>query len=119
MSNLSEFLNENGITAQDLAAQSKAMEAWNNRDRDLMVQREKARKAKKPYEEAKLSKPERYGRGISVRTVEQAVSGKPMTRLTRKKITRAVNCILTTKKKDAVEWRVLFADVGSRKGKSK
>ena len=117
MSNLSDFLSENGFSIEQVAAQSNALETLDHTDRELRTKRADARREKKKYDEVGATKPAHLGRGVSVRTLKLASDGKPVTRSGRKKITRAVNSLLTSAKKDTVEWRVLFADVGSQKGK--
>ena len=117
MSNLSEFLDENGFSLEQVSNQSKAIETLNPQDRELKHKRADARREKKKYDEVGADKPAHLGRGVSVRTVKLAADGKPVTRTSRKKITRAVNSLLVSAKKEPVEWRALFADVGSLKGK--
>ena len=117
MSNLSDFLEENEISPQTLVARSNSLESRGNEDRQLDVKRASARRAKKTYQELSLDKPAPLGRGVSLRTVTDALEGRKIPRLGRKKITRAVNAILTSKGNDEVDFRALFADVGSRKGK--
>ena len=119
MSILSDFLNENGLTSEQVVARSKALETLSTADRDKRNARETARREKKSYDEANAEKPGAYGRGVSLRTVKLACDGQPVTRMNRKKIVRAVGSLLKSAGKDEVEWRVLFNDVGSRKGKSK
>ncbi len=119
MSNLSDFLEENGIDPSAVVARSKAMESRDAGARALGVQREAARRAKKSYDELSLGKPESLGRGVSLRTLNEALAGHKIPRIGRRKITRAVNALLVAKSKDEVDFRVLFGDVGSRKGKSK
>lgn len=118
MSNLSEFLTENGLTPEQIAERSRAVETLSRADRHLLVQRADARRAKKSYEEAGAEKPRPMGRGVSLRTVRQAMDGRPLTSSSRRKIVRAVNSLLLSQSKSEVEWRALFADVGTRKGKS-
>ncbi len=119
MSNLSDFLTENGISAEDVVAASKGLEGFSNADRQKNVERAAARRAKKSYEEAETPKLDKFGRGVTLRTVKEGLSGSPLPRIGRKKIVRAVNVVLKGKKKDATELPVLFGDVGARKGKSK
>lgn len=116
---LSDFLNEHGLKPEDLAARSKALETMNSKDRELAVKRAAARRAKKSYEEESLGKPGSLGYGVSQRILGHALEGHPITRVSRKKIARAVNSLLKSAGKDEVEWRQLFADVPSRKGKKK
>lgn len=119
MSNLSDFLQENEISPDAVVSRSKTLECRNASARDLGVKRASARRDKKTYEELKIEKPEALGRGVSLRTLREALDGNKIPRLGRKKITRAVNSILEGKSKDAVDFRALFADIGARKGKSK
>ena len=119
MSNLSDFLQENDIDPGDVVARSQALESRGVGDRELGVKRAAARRAKKTYEELSVEKPAALGRGVSLRTLSEAMEGNKIPRLGRRKITRAVNAILTAKSKGEVDFRVLFADVGVRKGKSK
>lgn len=119
MSNLSDFLSENSITAEQVAERSKILETLDSKGRDAAVKRSDARRQKKSYDEADAPKPAGLGRGASLRTVKEALEGKPIPRAGRKKITRAVNSLLVSQGKSEVEFRALFADVGARKGKSK
>jgi hypothetical protein len=107
---LKDFLSSNGFTAEGLIAASKTIENRSIEDRSLAVKRANARSAKKTYAELELTKPKSLGRGLGAAAVTLALDGKPVARLTRKKIVRAVNEMLASKKKDPVEWRQLFAD---------
>ena len=119
MSNLSDLLNEHGLEAEALAAQSAAIEVLSNEDRARHGKRAAARRAKKSYEDAEAPKPERFRRGVSVRILKQAVDGVPVPRMSRKKILRAMNSLLAAQKKDAVELSAAFGDVAARPGKKK
>ena len=119
MSNLSDFLQENDIDPDALVARSKVIETRDVAQREAGVKRAAARREKKTYEELSLEKPKGLGRGVSLRTVREALEGQKIPRLGRSKITRAVNALLAAKGSDEVDFRVLFADVGARKGKSK
>lgn len=118
MSNLSEFLSDNGLTPDQVVERSRVLENLSRDDRELLNRRAAARRAKKSYEEAGVAKPRAMGRGVSLRTVRQALDGRPLTSGSRRKIVRAVNSLLVSQSKSEVEWRALFADVGRRKGKS-
>lgn len=118
MSNIADFLKDNNITPEQVVEVSKTVEHLNSDDRDKRVARESARRNKRSYEDASAAKPSALGRGATMRAMNLALKGEPLTRTSRKKITRAVNSILQSQKKDVVEWRALFADVGARKGKS-
>jgi hypothetical protein len=116
---LSDFLNENGVKPEDVVARSTALETLNTSDRALRNKRREARRLKKTYAETEATKPGSLGRGITMRTMTSALEGQPVTRLNRKKIARAVSSLLKSAKKDEVEWRKLFTDTPSRKGKKK
>jgi len=112
MSNMmSDFLSSNGLTAEDVVKASKKVERWGDADRTLASKRSHARRTKKPYAELELGKPQGLGRGLRLATVNKALSGAALPRIARKKIVRAVNECLTSKKKDPIEWRQLFSDV--------
>jgi hypothetical protein len=119
MSMLSDFLNQNGVKPEDVVARSRALETLNCQDRELRTKRKTARRLKKTYEESEAKKPGSLGRGVTMRTMKAALEGQPVTRLNRKKIARAVSSLMQSAKKDEVEWRKLFQDTPSRKGKKK
>lgn len=121
MSNFSDFCTEHGIEATALNAASAGLEKHNTKDRAVMIARVKARKAKKGYDESDdtKTKPKSLGRGVSTGTIKRAMEGKPLPRIARSKLVRAVNANLVSAKKDAVDWRVLFADAPVKRGKSK
>jgi hypothetical protein len=75
-------------------------------------------KDKKSYAELKIEKPKALGRGLSAGVLQQALAGRELPRLVRKKIARAVSSALVSKKQEPVDTRKLFADVKSRKGKA-
>lgn len=111
---LREFLESNGLTAEAVAERSKALETRSHADRILMAKRSDARRLKKTYEELELSKPGSLGRGVSLRSLQQVMAGGKSGRIARKKITRAVNSLLKSAKKDAVDGRALFGDLGTK-----
>ena len=119
MSMLSDFMSENGISPETLVGSSQKAEASSNADRLLRVARETARRNKKSYVEEKIDKPSTLGRGLSLGLAQRAMAGAPVSRIVRKKIVRAVNAQLLSAKKDAIDWRALFADVPVKKAKKK
>jgi hypothetical protein len=117
MSKFGDVLEENGIALEALVRQSSVMERFTTRDRDLMNQRAIARGAKKSYADAGADKPNRYGRGLTMRTVRAAAQGAAVSRISRKKIIRALNAILEHQSKDPVDAR-LFDDTRPAKSES-
>ena len=119
MSNLSDFLNEQGIKPESLVDVSQDLERLSPEERTTMVSRGQARKDKKAYAELNLAKPAGRGRGLTMGSLHRAMLGQPVPRLVRHKVVRAVNAVLASAKKDAVDVRPLFGDVPSKKGKAK
>lgn len=117
MSQLSDFLQEHSIEPEQVVRESKVAETIATSDRDLYVKRAAARRAKKPYGEFGADKPSALRRGISPRILALALEGKPITRINRKKIARAIDNLL--KKEVEVTVLKLFADVPSRNHKKK
>ena len=115
MSQLSDFIKENNITPEAIVAESGVAEHLSAVDRKLYVQRSDARRNKKSYDEVGLKKPGGLRRGVSMRILRLALDGQPITRINRKKITKAVENLL----KNEVEVSVfkLFSDVRSRNHK--
>lgn len=114
-SQLADFLNEHNLTADQIVAESKAAEALSQKDREAYVKRADARRTKKSYEDVEAAKPGALRRGISIRMVKLAIDGQPVTRVSRKKITRAVEKLL--KNETEVTVLKLFGDVRSRNHK--
>ena len=120
MSNFSEFIQQNEITAAALVATSKGLENFTSSDRELMSKRHVARgaKDKKSYEELNLAKAAHSGRGVSINTVNRAIAGTKLSRLARGKLLRAVNALLVQQKKDAVDVLALFGNNAQPKDES-
>lgn len=119
MTMLSDFLKENAISPEDLAARSSVLETHHVTEFKLKAKRNQARSQKKTYAELNIEKPKSLGRGVSAGAIKRAMNGAQIPRLVRKKITRAVNQILASKKAEPADWRKLFADVPSKKGEKK
>ena len=110
MSMLGDFLRDNNIQPEDVCAESQALERWSKTDRELVAKRFSARQEKKPYSELNIDKPSGLGRGLSGVTLARAIEGKKVPRAVRKKIVRAVNGLLVSKKKEQIEAKSLFSD---------
>lgn len=118
MSTLKTFIDGKGITTQAIAITSRRLEAFGDNDWTLRDQRAAKRRnePEKKYAEANLAKP-KSGRGVSLKVVEQAVAGKPVTRKSRAKILAAVNALLAKKKQGAADMKALFEGTAMRAGK--
>ena len=110
MSNFSDFIQQNDITAEAVITTSHALEHHNPANRVLKSARAAARGQKKTYEELNIAKPSTSGRGVSSSTVKRAVNGTKLTRHVRGKLLRAVNACLAQQKKDAVDVLGLFGN---------
>lgn len=119
MSTLKTFIDGKGITTQAIAITSRRLEAFGDNDWTLRDQRAAKRRnePEKKYAEANLAKP-KSGRGVSLKVVEQAAAGKPVTRKSRAKILAAVNALLAKKKQGAADMKALFEGVAARVGKT-
>lgn len=115
MSQLSDFLQENELTPEQVIAESRVTERLDRSAREAYVKRADARRNKKPYAEVGAQKPDGLRRGVSRRTLQLALHGEPITRINRKKITRAVHNLL--KGEQEVTVFRLFGDTRSRNHK--
>lgn len=111
----SDFLSAHNLTAEQVVSESKAAEKLSTADRAGYVKRSDARRNKKPYGEVEATKPAGLRRGVAMRSVKMAIDGQPITRINRKKITRAVERLL--KNETEVTVNKLFGDVRSRNHK--
>ncbi len=121
MGQLKTFVDSKGITAAQIAATSKRIEASDSGSRTLLVKRAAKRRDKdqaaKKYAELDLAKPGTTGRGISQKQVEGALAEKEVSRKARAKILRAVNAILAHKKEAAADMKALFEGTKAKVGK--
>lgn len=119
MSQFAEFIQEKGVEPARIVQQSRALETLTPEDRSRRSQRSVARRNKKSYADAEAPKPDRFGRGVSLRTVTNAMEGKPVTRMNRKKIARALDAMLSPQGSEPVDIQKLFADAPKKKPKKK
>ena len=97
------------IDPRRVLAASKKAEALTGEDRQIRLARHKARGGKPTdAEKALAEKKPRSGKSITPPTMARALRGEKVSGAAKTRITRAVNAVLTTKKKDAVSLRDLF-----------
>lgn len=122
MGTFKSFLESKKITSKQVQDTSKRIETWDAASRTLLVKRVAKRQNKelaaKKYAELDLKKPERMGRGVTLKQVDAAAAEVPVARKVRTKILRAVNTILAAKKETAVDMKALFEGTKHRAGKS-
>lgn len=117
MGTFQSFLASNGIKEIQIIRASNRIEANTKPERALRVARAAKRRtqADKKYAELNIAKP-KAGRGISTQHLIAAAADKPLPRKVRSKLLRAVNVLLESKKKPAVDMKALFDAVGPRVG---
>ncbi len=103
-----QFLQDNQIDPRRILIASAELERLRPEDRKLRLQKRAAKKAgTKPAEGEKPAKP-RTGRAVTPRLVEAVSVGKPVSGPAKTRLLRALNAVLVTKKKTAVDLKALF-----------
>lgn len=115
MSKFAEIVKEWGLKAEDIVAASQRNEVRSAEDSILAVQRRNAVRGGKKLVEAGIKKP-RLGRGLTVKSVEQAIAGAPQSRIVRGKLVRAFKVLAKLKKKTAPNAIELFGETKRKKG---
>ena len=109
MSKLSDFLGAQKIDPRRVLAASKKSEALTEEDRKIRLARHRKRGGKPTDAEKELAeKKPRSGKSVTPPTLNRALQGEKVSGSAKTRITRAVNAVLTTKKKDAVALSDLF-----------
>ena len=108
-SKFAEYLTNNGIDPRRLVNASRAIERLRPQDRQIRLQRRRARSDESGGDKSKVTteKP-RSGRPVTLRLLSEASEGKPVSGTAKQRLLRAVNRILCQKKKDAVDLKALF-----------
>ena len=118
MAKFEEIVKEWGVKPEDIVAASKRMEVRSSADTRLARDRRLAVRGEgKKLVDANLKKP-KLGRALTVKAVQEAIAGKPQSRIVRGKLVRALNQLGKLKKKDKVDAIALFGEVNRRKGKA-
>lgn len=103
-SKFAEFLQSNKIDPRRVLSASAGLEHLRPEDRNLRLLK---RKARETGGEKPAQKP-RSGRRVTAPLLDKAVEGKPVPGPAKTRILRAINHILTQRKKDPVDLRALF-----------
>ena len=107
-SKFAKFLADNKIDPRRVRAASRELERLRPEDRAKRLARRTAKKADaKPVDGEKPAKP-RSGRPATPRLLDAASAGKPISGPAKNRLLRAVNHVLTQKKKTATELKALF-----------
>ena len=109
MSKFEDYLAKAKINTHQLLATSKRIEKLQTEDRKIKLAR-KAVAGGKPtdaHKELAAKKP-RSGKKLTVPTLQKALSGKKLSKEAKKRVTRAVNKVLSQKKKGEATVADLF-----------
>ena len=111
MTKLADYLNKQKIDARRVLAASHDIEQLRREDRVIRLAKKVAKgadeKAKEAVKEVAAKKP-RSGRPVSAPTMARALGGGTLSGAAKTRIVRAVNAVLTTKKKNEAALRDLF-----------
>lgn len=110
-SKFAEFLEKNKIDPRRILAASSELERLRPEDRALKLARRSGKKAEggaPATEEKAAPQKRRSGRPVTSRALAAAQSGKPVPGPAKTRIVRAVNLLLSQKKKEPVDLRALF-----------
>jgi hypothetical protein len=104
-----QFLQDNKIDPRRIIVASQELEKLRPEDRQLrLAKRAAKKKGDKPAEGAEKPAKPRSGRAVTDRLLTAVSVGKPVSGPQKTRLLRALNHVLTLKKKSAVELRALF-----------
>ncbi len=110
-SKFATFLKDNKIDPRRLLVTSKRIERLGPTDRKIKFDKRKAKANPAPAaaegEKQAPAKP-KSGRPVTPRLLAAATEGKPVTGPAKTRLLRALNTVLETKKKAAVDLRAIF-----------
>ena len=108
-SKFAQFLSDNGIDPRRVISASRALERLRPEDRRIRLARKRARKEEGGGDKDKAESPKpRSGRIVTPRLLQEASEGKRVSGPAKQRLVRAVNRVLSQKKKDEVDLRTLF-----------
>jgi hypothetical protein len=107
MSKLSDYLQQQKIDPRRLLVASKDLEQLRPEDRATRLAKKRLKGGDEAAKEA-AEKERRSGRPVSRPTLDRALSGGTVSPAAKSRIVRAVNAVLTQKKKGEVALRDLF-----------
>lgn len=113
-SKFAQFLKDNKIDPRRLLVASRGIERLQPEDRKLKHEKRKAKAsasgqpAAAEGEEKKAPAKPRSGRPVTSRVLEAATEGKAIAGPAKNRLLRALNHVLTQKKKSAVDLRAIF-----------
>jgi hypothetical protein len=109
MSKLSDWLTKNKVDPRRVVAFSRDLEAHRPEDRKLKSLRAKVKGGTASDEDKEKAKQKpRSGKPVSAPTLDRAIRGQTVPGPAKTRIVRAVNAILSQKKKSEVQLKDLF-----------
>lgn len=107
MSKLQDYLKNQNIDARRILAASHELEALRPEDRATRLAKKRAKGGDETAKEAAAKKP-RSGKPLSRPTLDRALAGGPISGAAKTRLLRALNVVLSTKKKGEAALRDLF-----------
>jgi hypothetical protein len=107
MSKLSDYLQQQKIDPRRLLVASRDLEQLRPEDRAVRLAKRRLKGGDETVKEA-AEKERRSGRPVSQPTLDRALGGAALSPAAKTRILRAVNAVLSTKKKSEVALRDLF-----------
>jgi len=108
MSKLSDCLKNNKIDARRVVLASKGLERHTREDLALIAKKAAIKEGKAEKDEAVTKAKPRSGRPVTLPQVEKAIRGETISGPAKTRVVRAVNAILTARKKPEIGLRDLF-----------
>jgi hypothetical protein len=111
MAKLEDYLKKNKIDARRVLVASKGLERLQAEDRKIFAAKKKAKSGDDAAKEAAkelASKKPRSGHPVTAPSLNKALAGKGVSGSTKTRIVRAVNAVLTAKKKPEASFADLF-----------
>ena len=107
MSKLQDYLTKNKISLRRLTSASGKLERLSSDDRKIKQARKAAKGGNEAAKELAATKP-RSGRKLNPATIERAMSGTSVSGPAKTRVLRAVNSVLSQRKKAEVKFSDLF-----------
>ena len=108
MSKLGDFLKTHKLDARRVVLASRHLERRTTEDKLLVAKKAAIKAGKSEKDEAVTKQKPRSGRRVTQPALDRALAGESVSGPTKNRIVRAVNVVLTTKKKPEVGFRDLF-----------
>jgi hypothetical protein len=102
-----DFIKTKKLDPRRILAASHKLETLTLADRKIKMAKRKPKEGEEKKDVSALGKP-KSGRPVTPRAMEAALAGKTISGPTKQRMLRAVNLLLTQKKQEAVDLRVLF-----------